>query len=260
MLISNASAFQDRLIMLHAFARHKSKAYTRYLGVRDTSEPRVSSEDEITSLVFGPLDFLSAADNWLLWKAVLQSHASMHISGALPPDYLVNFSPDACTLEFWPRKNNIEPDLVVTFSNAAGQIRSLVVELKWDAPPSGEDQLQKQWMDYQAGQHAHSLHVFITKRIGDLPSDVQPWSCGVANAPASRLRAIRWHAFRHEILKLAGLPNTSRPLKLWCELTSGFLRQVEIRPFVGFHTVRRLADAIPDGTDNEQLTWWRSGQ
>jgi hypothetical protein len=246
--------------MLHAFARHKSKAYTRYLGVRDPSEPRVSAEDEITSIIFGPLDFLSASDNWKLWKAVLQNHASTTVSGPLPSDYLADFFPDVCTLAFWPRKNNIEPDLVVTFSDAAGQTRSLLVELKWDAPPSGEDQLKKQWLAYQAGQHAYSLHVFITKRIGDLPTDVHPWSCEEGGNSASRLRAIRWNAFRHEILKLAESSNISRPLKRWCELSSGFLRQVEIRPFVGFHTIIRLADAIPDDSDNKHLTWWRSGK
>lgn len=241
--------------MLHAFARHKSKAYTRYLRVRDPSEPRVSSEDEITSIIFGPLDFLSASDNWKLWTLLLQSHASRNISSPLPSEYVSDFSPSACTLEFWPRKDNIEPDLVIKFSNDKDQTRSLLVELKWDAGLSGADQLEKQWLHYQRSEHASSLHIFIAKRMGR-PPDIQPWACESADgSAASRLRRILWHEFKHEIVKLAGLPETSGPLKRWCVLAGGFLRQVGIRPFIGFDTTVRLADTIPDGGD-EQIKFW----
>jgi hypothetical protein len=242
--------------MLHAFARNKSRAYERYLGVRDEFEPRVSSEDEITSIIFGPLDFLQASDNWTLWKLVLQSRASEDMSGALPPDYFSDsFSPSACTLAFWPRRDKIEPDLLIRFTDAQGGTRSLLVELKWDAGQSGDDQLEKQWLQYHDGEHASALHVFITKRIEPLP-DAQAWSCpGPDRMAGSRLRAIRWHEFKHEIIKLAGLPDTSDPLKRWCLLASGFLRQLGIRPFVGFHGSVSLADAISD-RDVEPVPFW----
>lgn len=202
--------------MLHAFARNKSRAYQRYLGIRDASEPRVSSEDEITSIIFGPLDFLPASDNWKLWRLVLQNHASRDMSGALPPDYFSDsFSPNACTLEFWPRKDKIEPDLLIKFSDGQGSLRSLLIELKWDAGISGDDQLEKQWLDYQTGEHAFSLHVFIAKRLGGLPSDKTPWTChGTDRAAGSRLRAVRWHEFAHDIVKLARLPDLGSPARL----------------------------------------------
>jgi hypothetical protein len=246
--------------MLHAFARNKSRAYQRYLGVREASEPRVSSEDEITSLIFGPLDFLPASDNWKLWQLVLQSHASREESGALPSDYFSDsFSPNACMLQFWPRKDNIEPDLVIKFSDGQGGMRSLLIELKWDADVSGDDQLEKQWLRYQSGEHAHSLHVFIAKRMGSLPPDRTPWNCpGADGSAGSRLRAIRWHEFKHEIVKLARLPDTSVPLERWCQLASGFLRQVGIRQFAGFHTSVHLADAIPELGDQPVQFWPRT--
>jgi hypothetical protein len=242
--------------MLHAFARNKSKAYTRYLRVRDPSEPRVSSEDEITSLIFGPLDFLSASDNWQLWKLVLQSHASTDISGPLPSAYFSGFSPDTCTLDFWPRKANIEPDLVISFSNGQGETRSLLVELKWDAGLSGSDQLEKQWLHYLDGQQATSLHVFMAKRLGDPPPGIRAWSYLEADGfTASRLRRIRWHNFKHEIGRLAALPDTSIPLKRWCILAGEFLTRLGIRPFVGFHATLAQASAIPDD-DGEPLQFW----
>lgn len=244
--------------MLHAFARNKSRAYTRYLRVRDPSEPRVSSEDEITSLVFGPLDFLSASDNWILWSSVFQSHASNDMSGPIPQNYFSGFSPSECTFEFWPRKDNIEPDLVIRFSNESGETRSLLVELKWDAGVSGADQLEKQWLRFHEDEHASSLHVFIAKSMGDLPTNRRPWSClntdGSA-ASASRLRGIRWHEFRHEIVKLADSPHASAPLKRWCDLVSGFLKRLGIRPFVGFGATVRLAAATPEVDKDDELFW-----
>jgi hypothetical protein len=243
--------------MLHAFARNKSRAYQRYLGVRDASEPRVSSEDEITSLIFGPLDFLPASDNWKLWKLVLQSHASRDMSGLLPPDYFSDsFAPVSCALEFWPRRDKIEPDLLITFLDGQGSTRSLLIELKWDSGISGDDQLEKQWLQYQSNDQAHSLHVFIAKRMGGLPPDRAPWACpGTDGAAGSRLCAVRWHEFTHDIVKLARLPDTSVPLERWCQLASGFLRQVGIRQFAGFHASVHLADAIPD-QDEDPVQFW----
>lgn len=243
--------------MLHAFARNKSKAFTRYLGVRNPAEPRVSSEDEITSILFGPHEFLSASDNWALWRLLLQSHGSHTVSGALPPDYFDHFAPSACTFEFWPRKNNIEPDLLIRFSDGQGRTRSLLVELKWDAGPSGADQLEKQWLRYQGSEHDSSLHVFIAKRL-DLPDDMRPWAWqGSGGLEGRRLRALRWHEFQHQIVKLAGLPGTSGPLGRWCTLASSFLNQVGIRPFVGFHASVRMAEACPDAAEGAPAFWPR---
>lgn len=243
--------------MLHAIARNKTRAYTRYLSVKPPSEPRISAEDEITSILFGPLEFLPAADNWTLWQRILQSHASRDLSGPLPSTYFAGFSPSACALEFWPRKDGIEPDLVIRFSDEWGAARSLLVELKWDAPLSGADQLEKQWLRYQHGEHAHSLHVFLAKEVGRQPEDQQPWSCVDSDgAAASRLRRVQWHGFQSVIRQLAAAPDTSAPLRRWCVLAGGFLAQVGIRSFAGFYDSLALAAAIPDG-DHDIVQFWR---
>lgn len=243
-------------IMLHAFTRNKSRAYKKYLGEKDPSEPRVCSEDEITSIVFGPLDFLSPADHWSFWKALLQGHASMHASGRMPPDFMEGFAPVECLLDFWPRKNRIEPDIVIEFTDAVGESRSLVVELKWNAGVSGDDQLQKQWLDYQEGLHAQSLHVFIAKQMSELPSDRNAWSVSGANSMcSSRLRSVRWHDLRHEIAKLAASPTVSAGLIRWCKLTDAFLSLVGIRAFAGFHASRHLAESN-ELRDDTQIVFW----
>jgi hypothetical protein len=242
--------------MLHAFARNKSKAFNQYLPTRNPSEQRINSEDEITSLVFGPLEFLSASDNWKIWKAILQNNASLSISGSLPPDFLADFSPTSVTYDFWPKKNRVEPDLVVEFLNDLGKSRSLLIELKWDAPPSGEDQLRKQWLNFQDGKHASSLHLFISKRALQEPADLHLWSCREAGASTeNRLRQIRWHDFKHELVQQVLRRDASMSLRKWCELTSGFLHHLRIRPFVGFFRTLQLAAAIEEEV-NPHLVFW----
>lgn len=242
--------------MLHAFARNKSKAYNQYLRTRNPSEQRINSEDEITSLVFGPLEFLSVLDNWKLWKAILESNATTSRSGPLPPDFIADFAPILFTYTFWPRKNNIEPDVVLEFFNELGESRSLLIELKWNAGPSGEDQLEKQWLHFQGEKHASSLHLFIAKRALQPSPDLRLWSCKESGVSTeNRLREISWHDFKHEIVQIVPRPDTSVPLKRWCELASGFLRQLRIRPFVGFFAAVRLAQAIEDDVDPHIAFW-----
>lgn len=246
--------------MLHAFARNKSRAYKRYLGVRDASEPRVSVEDEITSLIFGPLEFLSALDNWILWKIVLQSPLSVRTCGPLPSEFFSDFSPSSCQLDFWPRKDNVEPDLVINFADSTGETRSLLIELKWDAGVSGLDQLEKQWLRYQESEHDRCLHLFIAKRARELVPDVALWTYREANGTeAVRLRAIRWHEFKHEIAKIPAASAASSSLMRWAVLVNEFLGQLEIRPFLGFHDSIRLAEAIPY-VDNQDILFWRHAE
>lgn len=44
--------------MLQAITRKKTSRHMRHLGIRDKGENSVRTEDEITSLVFGPLEYM----------------------------------------------------------------------------------------------------------------------------------------------------------------------------------------------------------
>lgn len=58
--------------MLHAFCHKKSGLYKRYLGHREQGEKRVCEEDEITALIMGPLDYLSAEATGMFWRALIE--------------------------------------------------------------------------------------------------------------------------------------------------------------------------------------------
>jgi hypothetical protein len=150
--------------MLHAIEKSKTRIPTRYLGDRDGIELRVSEEDEITSTVLGPLDFLTAAENHRFWQRLL---ASVKHANFLPPT-----QPSNVEFGFWERRiandasGAIEPDAVVRMYWPDGSVRILLIELKWRAPLSGEDQLHRQWLQYLSeAERQTALHLFIAPNV-----------------------------------------------------------------------------------------------
>jgi len=239
--------------MLHAFSRNKSRAYRRYMGVHEMDEPRVNCEDEITSIVFGPLDFLSAADNWLFWNTLLNCASSKSASGPLPSGFFDDkFSPTVCELQFWPMKDRIEPDLLVRFIDATGQERSLLVEFKWNAPLSGNDQLEKQWKRYQKEHQDTSLHVFIAKNLDDIQGQQHRFWM---NDEACRLRGVRWHTLRQEADKLDNSSLGTGEFRRWAGQVRNFLHLIGIRPFIGFPNTICKAKTLGT-TPPDALRFW----
>lgn len=126
--------------MLHAFCQQKSRLYKRYLGHREEGEKRVSEEDEITSLLIGPLDYLPPQASGSFWRALIEREISESLTFPAGPI-------DRVRMKFWPRRS-IEPDLLVELDWCTGERRLLLVELKWNAPLSGDDQLHRQWNEF----------------------------------------------------------------------------------------------------------------
>lgn len=140
--------------MLHAFSHKKSRLYRRYLELRDDpSERRVGEEDEITSMIMGPLAFLSPAAIGAFWLSVAQLRNPTANFRIDPPTNAV--------MRFWPSNNGIEPDLRVDLSWGSESL-TLLVEFKWRAGLSSEDQLKDQWEKYlSSGERARAQHIFI---------------------------------------------------------------------------------------------------
>lgn len=145
--------------MLHAFNHGKSHLYRRYLGHREHGEKRVCEEDEITALIMGPLDYLPAPAVGLFWQGLLRREGRV-VQPAFP-DAPVSHA----RMRFWPRRG-VEPDLVVELGWSSGERRILLVEFKWNAPLSGEDQLHRQWHEFLTDtERKDAYHLFIAPEI-----------------------------------------------------------------------------------------------
>jgi hypothetical protein len=144
--------------MLHSFCHGKSHLYRRYLGHRDVGEKRVCEEDEITSLIMGPLDYLPSEASGSFWRALIERDVGEEL--ALPSGPISRVQ-----MKFWPRRT-IEPDLLVELHWPTGEHRIVLVEFKWNAPLSGNDQLHRQWNEFLThAERKIAHHVFIAPEI-----------------------------------------------------------------------------------------------
>lgn len=208
--------------MLHAFSHKKSRLYRRYLGHReDATELRVPEEDEITSIIMGPLAFLSPAAIGAFWVGLVRLRNPEHEF----PDG----APTHAQMHFWPRRGEIEPDLRVDLAWGS-ETRTLLIEFKWRAPLSGKQQLHKQWGTYLKEEQSRSLHVFI----------------GLETSAASKAQAYEdiWSGkllLRSWFDVLTTLPtlktSAGLELKRWGEQVREFLNLLGVRPFYGFKSL-----------------------
>lgn len=144
--------------MLHSFCHGKSHLYRRYLGHRDVGEKRVCEEDEITSLIMGPLDYMPSEASGLFWRELIERNVREDLAFPSGPVSRVQ-------MDFWPLRT-VEPDLLVWLYWPTGERRIVLVEFKWNAPLSGSDQLHRQWGEYLT--HAElevAHHLFIAPEI-----------------------------------------------------------------------------------------------
>jgi hypothetical protein len=121
-----------RDFMLAAAANGKLKRRRDYL------------EDEITSIFFGGLQLLPIKTIWSLF-AKIAKQANIHSDA-------FSSSPTSANFEYWPRFDNIEPDLVnvepdlvINFKQDGRPLLNIIVEVKWNSPLNPKCELVKQW-------------------------------------------------------------------------------------------------------------------
>lgn len=217
--------------MLHAFNHKKSRLYQRYLGHRDdTDEKRVAEEDEITSLIMGPLAFLSPGAIAAFWDSLVRLRNPEH---SFPAQ-----APTRATMQFWPRKHRIEPDLRVDLSwGTVSQI--LLVEFKWRAPLSSANQLHDQWGIYlDEDERSRALHLFIgldTSEGLNALNRKDDWR--------GKLLMRSWF----DVLTSVSSINAGVGLELhrWSEQVRSFLKLLAVQPFNGFDSLTPPALSAP---------------
>lgn len=230
--------------MLHAIYSCKSKAYRRYLGEREGIERRVSEEDEITSIILGPLDFLKSSDVYLFWKNVLKkSGCNQNILRTAFPESF----PEKSAVSLWPSRRlpngegRIEPDAKIVFSWPDNQQLILLLELKWRAALSGHSQLHRQWHEYLSPvERSQSLHIFIAPDIS-IGSTALISGLGDVwlTSQGSRLVLLPWLSIRSV---LADFTSWDSAIGRWAIFVDSFLDKIGIRKFNGFE---HLSEAYP---------------
>ncbi|WP_227106946.1 hypothetical protein [Chromobacterium rhizoryzae] len=223
--------------MLHAFTRNKSRLYRRYLGHRDHNEKRVPEEDEITALIMGPLAFLPASEIGRFWMALVR--------WGNPKIVFPKGAVTHAEMAFWPKRRNIEPDMLVTLSWGDDH-QLLLVEFKWRAPLSGDDQLYKQWQEYLShGEREHAWHLFIAP-------DTTEGSKAIMREDVwdGRLLLRTWFDVLNTLHHLNELNTTH--LHRWSEEVIGCLAKLGIRPFRGFKHLSAVEFTSPRG-----FVFWR---
>lgn len=216
--------------MLHVtYHRGKSSLYKRYLrgstASQDDGERNIHKEDEIVSTIFGPLDFLEPPEVYRFWSRLLMSAGKDNF--LLPEATLKSAS-----IEFWPRYNSVEPDAHLTFEWSGGEFRTLLIEFKWHANLSGDDQLQLQWKKYPKKQtdHDHAIHLFIAPEISEgikARNENDVWG--------GRLLLISWMEVCSTLNRLAEKDRDG--LGRWAKYAANFLGRVGIYDFTGFRNL-----------------------
>lgn len=213
--------------MLHAILQSK----TNFLTASYNSSDR-RFEDPITSIVFGPLEYIPAQESFTFF--------TMLFEGSAPVEY----EDLQLSLTFWHRlyrgheyvdskkwdflkmkgavKQYVEPDLLLEYFTSKGLIRRYMIEIKWDSP-EGKDELKKQWGILKKEIKDDTIHIFLAKVIPDGLSRNNVTKC-------------HWNRFVNALHSFC--PNTvfSPAFDVWRGNTIRFLEAVEskIKTFSGF--------------------------
>lgn len=196
--------------MLHAIYRKKSQLPAqRYAASAGAQDTRRTQEDEITSTIFGPLDFMSV-------EALRKVIGSL-FERELPP------KSSNISIEFWPGYDRVEPDVVFIEDLEDKRKNAYIVEVKWNAP-LGEEQVERQIDAVEAIEGIHrTSHIVLSRHI--LNVDAQS-------------RNLTWMDFKDRVISLKKSTSTDRALTKWIDLVDCFLEQCNIRHFRGFGEVK----------------------
>lgn len=208
--------------MLHATHRHKTKLpYQRYAMHRELGDDRRTQEDEITSTIFGPLDFMQ------------KTTANRIVNQLLEEDKDLDSD---VTIEFWPRIANVEPDVLITRKTSAG-VECYIVEIKWNAP-LGETQIQDQVNAVKSERHPDKLQHMVISRF--------------AQSVETPSTACTWMDFKDRFVPDANNGSNDSVFEKWRKLVTDYLETCNVRHFCGF---KKIKD-VPELSEYDGFIFW----
>lgn len=240
--------------MLHAISQNKSRlARKRYhVFSRRQVGDRRTQEDEITSIVFGAMDFMNPAEVLSIWRMVFETEG-------VPLPKLPEDAPESVRLQFWPRlpiktegHNSVEPDLRIDFTWLSGACWIVLIEVKWHAP-LGHRQLQKQWLHaLNASERSQAHHLYIGNHVGDVlraKDEENVWG-----DTGNRLQPLTWRGLCLALNTIERQPQScSKAVVRYAQLVSDFLSSSGISTFRGFG---HIPVTIPDEASIKPPLFW----
>jgi hypothetical protein len=225
----------EQVAVLSAFSAAKAR--------RITSGSLV--EDEITSIVFGPLKYMAACDVWNIAR-------ELHF-------WEGHLAAEVVSLEvlFWPRYSNpesdghwrsCEPDVVFVFKFESTTDAIVALEIKWNAsasstdPEGNSDQLARQWTAIGNASKAVVEQVYLTKSALEARSGVEG-TCA---------RPMTWSEFRR---LLSNLKKSNHQVSSWAADVSAFLSKLNVVPFGGFIGLHAPPTVEPFELRHAELKW-----
>ena len=227
--------------MLQAVIKYKLTKYLR----RDGQPP----EDLITDCFFGPLRYLDAYDAGRALACICRNagQAAFHVlDGAA-----------VSSVDLWPRRNGVEPDVLVRCKTSLGVEVQLLIEVKWNSP-LGEAQAVRQWCEFNGSiGHDLLLHLIVCRSRTSLEKQIkeqeeQRWTglpVGLAAWQGSRL-ILTWYDIAKELRNEPS--GQSSQLQRWYCDTRAVLKRYGERPFEGFTDPRSPALEWPD----DKVVFW----
>jgi hypothetical protein len=219
--------------VLHAYNHRKSRLYGRYKKVKELTDDeesrRIPAEDELTSTIIGPMDFLQPSDVYLFWERVIVANEITSVNKEGSPENPPNFVKH----DFWPRRGDTEPDLVIQLQWPNGIKRILLIEIKWRSGLSKENQLEQQWQKFlKKEEQAIATHIFISLRAHPQSELVshrknQCW-------PNSKLVTLTWASWKKELETCGRSDSFSTAFKNWAHFASDLLEKLDVTHFSGF--------------------------
>jgi len=230
-------------------------------------------EDEITSCVFGPLEYLSSKDIWELLGSIIKPKL---IDKQPWPDAPNDIE---ASLSFWEKIEisntaKIEPDLIIRF-RAKTFFQIILIEIKWGEKSGqhgskGEErkipnQLVKQWSALSPEERSAAFHLYLVEdkarahnefkkmfgkdglKFNEYGVDRDRWK--------ERLISVSWQEliYRIEIALNESFLANRQGLSHWAEQVACFLNYQEIQRFVGFKDLILLQPI----RDLRPLYFWR---
>lgn len=224
--------------MLHAVENSKTTRARQYAqpAKRDEHDElhrkyNLQAEDEITSIVIGPMEFFNPEVSLNFWLDLIgESNSGIKSENRTE---LVEF-------KLWAKRSFIEPDGLIVYKNG-GQKYIFLLEVKWNAELS-EKQLEKQWDSFlNKRERQNATHIFLGKDVKD--------AIQVRNDRQKRdhkITVLSWQKFRNFLNKL---PECRYPREFvrWAKLAETFLEKCGVIDFGGFGQILNSYKELPPG-------------